>query len=132
MPNPQAWTSVRVIPLYTLGVREIRYTLGTVHASSIFTELGGRLAWMFLDRYLTGLLAAQPYLLPLFRLHVDFGDERTDYEACMADVESSFSHNLSTLLESGARVCAMVTFPGDVSRQLWWPESSTEGTVTQH
>ena len=124
MATPQAWTSVRVIPFSSLDVREIRYTLGTIHASSVFTELGERLAWMFLDRYLTGLLADHPSLLPLFQLRIDFGDERADYDACMADVESSFAHNLSTLLESGARVCAVVAFPGDVRRELWWPETS--------
>lgn len=132
MPSPQAWTSVRVIPFSTLDVREIRYTLGTIHASSIFTELGERLAWMFLDRYLTGLLADHPRLLPLFQLRIDFGEERADYEACMTDVESSFNHNLSTLLESGARVCAVVTFPGNIKRELWWPEASADGVVVQH
>ncbi|EPT02475.1 hypothetical protein FOMPIDRAFT_95719 [Fomitopsis schrenkii] len=132
MPSPQAWTSVRVIPFSTLDVREIRYTLGTIHASSIFTELGERLAWMFLDRYLTGLLADHPRLLARFQLLIDFGGERADYDACMADVESSFSHNLSSLVESGARVCAVVTFPGNVNRELWWPKASTDSAIVQH
>lgn len=132
MPSPQAWTSVRVIPFSTLNVCEIRYMLGTIHASSIFTELGERLAWMFLDRYLTGLIADHPRLLAQFHLCIDFGSERADYGACMADVESSFSHNLNSLLESGARVCAVVTFPANISRELWWPAASTDSTMVQH
>ncbi|KZT72402.1 hypothetical protein DAEQUDRAFT_736179 [Daedalea quercina L-15889] len=138
MPGPQAWTSVRVIPFHVLDIREICYALGTVRACSIFHQLGERLAWMYLDRFLAGLLEDHPQLLSKFQLAVDFDGEAADYAGCMAVVEDSFNHNLSSLLERGARMCLTVTYPTgklggpEAHRQeIWWPRPSVDGATLQ-
>ncbi|TFY55133.1 hypothetical protein EVJ58_g8439 [Rhodofomes roseus] len=135
MPGPQSWNSARVIPVSALDIREIRYTLGTVHASSVFTELGGRLAWMFLDRYLTSLLADHPHLVPNFNLDIDFDGEHADWHASLADIEDSFDMNLPMMVENGSRMCAIVQFsidetgrPGKFYREIRWPKEPVATT----